>query len=193
MATYFLLKKDTIQKGNAMKTIVSAIILTALVACSQETGQSASTNNASNISTQIASESAIQPTNNPQQRLADAKTLQEMLQKHAQENKNRPKISKEDQKDNEKVRQAAIADMKFFHEQTAQLRQLPLTDAETIKVRNMLVESREASADVLDKVLAVTDPNERVIMMSQTAQKMNQSMILQEQALSRLAILLKQP
>ena len=193
MATYFLLKKDTIQKGNTMKIIVSAIILTALVACSQETGQSASTNNASNISTQIASESAIQPTNNPQQRLADAKTLQEMLQKHAQENKNRPKISKEDQKDNEKVRQAAIADMKFFHEQTAQLRQLPLTDAETIKVRNMLVESREASADVLDKVLAVTDPNERVIMMSQTAQKMNQSMILQEQALSRLAILLKQP
>ena len=193
MATYFLLKKDTIQKGNAMKTIVSAIILTALTACSQETGQSASTNNASNISTQIASESAIQPTNNPQQRLADAKTLQEMLQKHAQENKNRPKISKEDQKDNEKVRHAAIADMKFFHEQTAQLRQLPLTDAETIKVRNMLVESREASADVLDKVLAVTDPNERVIMMSQTAQKMNQSMILQEQALSRLAILLKQP
>ena len=180
--------------------MMGLLTLLALAACNQnqseqknavasQTKTIQATENNENI--QTASAISLPEKTNLQQRLANAETLRKLLLTQSQDSQKRPKLSPTEQKDDEKVRLAALDDMKFFREQTAALQALNVSDNTVKSVRDKLVKSRELSADILEQILQKSNKQERMGMMIETSPQMEQSVKLQEQALQELAAILQ--
>ncbi len=184
--------------------ITLSLLLSTLIACQPQNPISsssapvsvASASNNVEQNTNLASDTIrssdadsiiLTPTEQPKERIDQAKNLQKQLQQFAIDNQNRPKANNSD--DAETIRKMAQDDMKLFREQTAQLKAQTFSDSEVAKVRDMIVESRTLSADALDSILAESDEKKRYLKMtneSPEAKKMAQGTKLEAQALNRL-------